>query len=147
MNRKKLAVYVAFIAGYEVILSGLYVWWPAGPPTTLDPRLPIKWVFASVLDKITAPLSTVLLASFSWHAIMVISLFRSSIATPIFAIGETILSAPGLLVYGAALLGFGGHGFTGSVMALGLLVYALCSVVPAIGAWRMVFRENLSAST
>ncbi len=147
MTRTRLAVYIAFVAGFEAILSALYAWLPVGPPTVLDPRLPINWVCASILDRIPAPLSTVLLASFLWHVGIVISLFRSSMATWVFAVGETILSVPGLILYGAALLGFGGHGFTGDILLLGLAVFIACSVVPIAGAYRLVFSRNLNANT
>ena len=142
MDHRRLAIYVASVAAYEAVLGALYAWLPVGPPIFLDPRLPINWVCARFLDRIPSPLIAVLLLSFLWHVIVAAGLFRSISLVPVFAVGETILSVPALILYGSILLGFGGHGFTNGIAALAFLVFVVCNLVPMVAAYRLMLRSS-----
>lgn len=138
MTRRRLAIYVSSVAAYEALLSASYAWLTVTLPITLDPRLPINWVCARYLDRLSSPLVIVLLVSCAWHSISAAGLLRSRNMTPVFAIGETILSIPGLILYGSVLLGFSGHVFAGSVVVVGSLVFVVCSLVPIAIAYNLM---------
>ena len=139
MNRRGLAIYITLVAVYEAILGVLYAWRPIGTPLTLDPRLAINWMFVHTLDFPQAP-TFVLLMSFVWHLISAFGIMRSEKMILAFALGETLFSIPGALLYGAAILGLDmTHGFSGGVVVVGMLVFVVCSVVPAWTAFRLVF--------
>ncbi len=143
MTRRGLAYYLLSVATYEALISASYAWLPVGPPITLDPRLPINWVCARFLERLPAPLAIVLLISSLWHFTVAIGLLRSSKMIPVFATGETILTLPGLFLYGSVLFGFSGHGFTGGVAALGFLIFAACSLFPLLAAYRLMFSGEI----
>jgi hypothetical protein len=141
-----LRAYVAVLATYECALSCIYVWMPPGPSIMWDPGLPINWVFAIVLNKVPQPLSVVLLACCLWHFVSALILFRNPARLLVFAIGEVLLSLPGLIVYGPAVVGDAGHGFGGLLVVEGLLTYALANLAPIMGACRLLSRGGTKSA-
>ena len=140
MTRRGLVLYIGLVAVYEALLAALYAWLPSGPPITFDPRLAINWIFVSTLDSVPQPLTVVLLVSFLWHTVSAVGILRSRKMILAFALGETVFSIPGALLYGFAIVGPPtNHGFSGGFVVVGMLVFVICSVIPTWGAYRLVF--------
>lgn len=138
MTRRTLAIYVAVLALYEGLLSASYASSRIQIPVTLDPRFAVNWLFAHQLDQIPFQLTLVLLGSLLWHGVAAIGLVRSSAMVSVFAIGETLLAVPSVIVFGSALLGLGGHGFSGATVALSAVVFAICSAIPLLVAYSLL---------